>query len=223
MNYVMDGGGGGTTGRTVKVSPEDIEAVVRTVVKPAYDKVVAAMSHFENTPEGAGAFGGSQPGQALANLHTSVKGVFTSTVSGVSEDIDTFGHNLSTTARNWGNADQTSAERAQALASHLGGVSAASTEQGYDRARQEQGQRLAVDPTLDQRGDDHAQGHGDQQGQEDQNGPGGAQGVTEGAPAAPGAAGQTTQPGAAVPTTEAGPSQGPSAGPTPSNPTSGPR
>lgn len=149
MVQTADGGGGG---RTARFTPDEIEAIVKTVVRPAYDKVQAAMKHFANTPEGAGAFGGSDPGQALSALHVSTKNVFTDTVVGVSEDLDTFGHNLNTAAKNWHHADQTAAERAQILATHLVPTAATSTRQHYNGSRQREGQALDVDETLQHEG-----------------------------------------------------------------------
>ena len=166
MVQTADGGGGGG-GRTARFTPDEIEAIVKTVVRPAYDKVQAAMKNFEATSEAAGAFGGSDPGQALAHLHASTKNVFTDTVIGVSEDLDNFGHNLSTAAKNWQHADQTAAERAQILASHLVPTAATNTHRRYDDSRQRQGERLDVADTLqhEKKGDggDHtvtSGGHG---------------------------------------------------------------
>lgn len=158
MVLTADGGGG----RTARFTPDEIEAIVKTVVRPAYDKVQAAMKSFEATPEGAGAFGGSDPGQALASLHASTKNVFTDTVKGVSEDLDTFGHNLDTAAKNWQRADQTAAERAQILATHLVPTAATSTRERYDRSRKREGERLDVDETLQHEGtsDDKTVGGG---------------------------------------------------------------
>ena len=152
MVQTADGGGGG--GSTARFTPEEIERVVKTVVRPAYDKVQAAMKTFENTSEGSGAFGGSDPGQALASLHASTKSVFTDTVMGVTEDLDTFGHNLNTAAKNWHHADQTAAERAQILATHLVPTAATSTRERYDKSREAQGQRLDVDESLQHEGKD---------------------------------------------------------------------
>ena len=166
MVQTADGGGGGG-GRTARFTPDEIEAIVKTVVRPAYDKVQAAMKVFESTSEGAGAFGGSDPGQALANLHASTKNVFTDTVKGVSQDLDNFGPNLSTAAKNWEHADQTAAERAQILATHLVPTAATHTHQRYDDSREREGQGLDVDPALQHEekgeGGDHtvtAGGHG---------------------------------------------------------------
>ncbi|GAB3661416.1 hypothetical protein GCM10027596_21340 [Nocardioides korecus] len=134
---------------TVKVTPEEIENVARTVVGPAYDKVKTALAAFRDTGDGAGAFGGSAPGEHLAELHSSVKTVFVETVHGVGEDLDTFKHNLTSTARSWHDTEQSNAERSQTLASHLGTTAATATHQAYRGTRDHLGQRLAVDPSLE--------------------------------------------------------------------------
>jgi hypothetical protein len=139
---------------TVKVTPEEIEAVARTVVGPAYDKVQTALAAFRDTHDGAAAFGGSAPGEHLAELHSSVKTVFTRTVEGVGEDLDTFKHNLSSTARGWHDTEQSNAERSQTLASRLGTTAASATHHAYKGTRDDLGQRLAVDPSLQRPAED---------------------------------------------------------------------
>ena len=201
MVQTADGGGGGG-GRTARFTPDEIEAIVKTVVRPAYDKVQAAMKNFEATSEAAGAFGGSDPGQALAHLHASTKNVFTDTVMGVSEDLDSFGHNLSTAAKNWEHADQTAAERAQILATHLVPTAATNTHQRYDDSRKREGQGLDVDETL----------------QHEKKGEGGDHTVTSG--------GHGRNPDGPTPaanpvvTSPGGPSGGPSGGPVINHPAS---
>ena len=161
---------------TIKVTPDEIDAVARKVVGPAYDKVQAALKTFEGTHEGAGAFGGSGPGQHLGELHASVKSVFVKTVTGVGDDLDTFKHNLHKTAAGWRDTDESNAERAQSLASRLGGTSAAATQAAYTHGRRAEGEKLQVDPSLAHHGkngnqddhpstgpDGHEHGHGHDQ------------------------------------------------------------
>jgi hypothetical protein len=163
---------------TVKVTPEEIESVARTVVGPAYDRVKTALAAFRDTHDGAGAFGGSAPGEHLAALHSNVKTVFVETVHGVGEDLDSFKHNLTSAARGWHDTELSNAERSQTLASRLGATAATATHQAYQGTRDRLGQELAVDPSLE-RGHGHGHEDGAQggHGNDGNDGNGGSQGT----------------------------------------------
>jgi len=169
---------------TIKITPEEIEAVARTVVGPAYDKVQAALADFRDTHDGASAFGGSAPGEHLAELHSNVRTVFVHTVHGVGEDLEAFKHNLTKAARSWDGTEQSNAERSQSLASHLVGTGPAATNQAYDHQRQKHREGLVVDPSLKKPEsgghDGHSHAHGGNGGGQGGNGGHGGSGGSGG-------------------------------------------
>ena len=146
---------------TVKITPEEIERVARTVVGPAYDKVQTALAAFRDTHDGAAAFGGSAPGEHLAELHSTVRTVFVHTVHGVGEDLDAIKHNLTQTARSWDGTEQSNAERSQSLSSRLATTAPAATRHAYNHQRQEHREGLVVDPSLVEPESTGDAGHGD--------------------------------------------------------------
>ena len=148
MVQIADDGGGG--GRTVRVNAEGILEIVRTHVRPAYDDVMEAMKIFKTVPDGAAGFGGSDAGADLARLHSATKNVFTDTVRGVGDDLDTFGHNLRQGAKAWETSDETTAERARQLVEKLAPAAAAplSTHRNYENSRTEQASKLDLSENL---------------------------------------------------------------------------
>lgn len=108
-----------------------------------------ARGRLETATGAADAFGSYPAGQSFASHHDAVAQVMSSTMGGVSTDIDTFGTNIVTSAKNYRDTDDTAAGCMQALGSVLSGPSTA--QDSYDDARTESGSNLSdvsVDPDV---------------------------------------------------------------------------
>lgn len=135
-----------TAGATAIISAETIRRIANKDVSEAFDDVAGALVLFEAMPGGAGAFGGG-PGADLAALHEATHGVFTRTVSGVTEDLELFRTNLRRSADHWDEAEQTAVERSANLEAQLPqGVGAGRA--AWNQARTDAGDVLTLDGPL---------------------------------------------------------------------------
>lgn len=137
-----------SAGATAVISADTIRRIANKDVSEAFDDVTGALVLFEGMPGGEAAFGGG-PGADLASLHQATHGVFTATVSGVTQDLELFRTNLRLSADHWEEAEQTAVERSTNLQAQLPQGTDAGN-QAWNQARNDAGAGLTVDGPLSQ-------------------------------------------------------------------------
>lgn len=143
-------------GGTRKVNPGEVRAIANGNVATAKDAVEKALQTFRTTPDGDGGFGGSVAAAQLASLHTSVKAVFTDTVSGVTTDLSSYHQNLISAADAWEHSEEASATQSRTLTERLAATAAAplATADRFNSSRRDQGDSLGLGGELAEHADE---------------------------------------------------------------------
>ncbi len=132
--------GGSRGGGRVRIDDFGILIALGHNVSELRSHANTARNRLEGATGSTDAFGSYPAGQSFASHHDAVAKVMSTTMDSVSTDIESFGSNIVTSAKNYRDTDDTAAGCAQALQSVLS--SPGTVDDDFDAARGEQGDSL---------------------------------------------------------------------------------